>query len=233
MVTIVTHPQLSFQQNMSFPKDFLNSEFGERRVEVVASVIDANEIHRKDVFTKTIQLNMADLPEDDNDQQSGSQICQSLIVPQYNSQHTIPAGAIIHSVTISKATTKALDPKLSIAVGYFDAQVTDPNSARAIIFRVINDLAPLTGVLLNTVGTIKLSEECTKDKIASYVAILNADLSSKNKPLISIDSSLLGATDCIGELHPLIPCATILSGTCASGDISFQYDYTLPRHISL
>ena len=204
----------------SLSRNTESNEFGFKRQEGVFNSVDALNVSTASGSTKTVKLNLPHhITSDDAgmartlvDNSSGGALLE------------IPHGSTVDRITISIA--KKVDPNLSFAIGYFDRDIKSDTGIMTMLDRVVAHTSPLTGAMLNSTGTYSFVDRLKVANAQALLGVINADLASRNRPQLTLDFSVLGPDDFVGEPRSIYPSITILAGNVKKEDISFTYTFT-------
>lgn len=207
------------------------SDQGAERKEIVASHIDALSIKNADATTKSVRLHLPVAVTG-----PAQRISHSLIDLSNNAKHTIPQGAIIHSVeVVSKA---AMGSDFVCFVGFFSDFVKDNTRKQTLLKRVCDDTNPLTGPLLNQHKRMGFGQQLRKPQLTAQNTLYDAEASAQGLPARpAVNYNLLGDNDValniavfadqyVGESKSVIPACTVVAGTCAQKDLEFIVTYS-------
>ena len=187
------------------------NEYGFRRQDFVANVIDAKHVHANDNRRKTVELELdpASYKAQNND-------VHALLIKDSKAPLFIPAGSIIESWHFT-ATANIPDAS-AIVCGYTnDATANNKDAINALATRVIARDHPVTGKFFNTFKQFSIDDRLDATAATNLLAVLDMD---GGDALHAMDQRFNA-----GEPIALVPSIAITAGTIPEGALRIAITY--------
>lgn len=158
---------------------------------------------------------------------------QTLLSTETMTHEKIPAGSIIHQLTVAKSTSDELDCDLSLILGVWSPDLHTKEAQRAVAQRFASEDAPLTGPFLNRHLLVNFSAVLGPQTLTDQLEIYERDEAANEDNLGDDegdcpDYAVVTENVTVGELKPVYIAATILNGSVSSCQLTFVLTYTPP-----